>query len=263
MTLAIKSSGTGQWGTEQGNLFGGKDNDALADKVEKIAETATATFRGAADVPAKAPGASLATTTQKNLLRTMIGEREGAEGLSAIRERLNKALEGGYLTKAIFTEVFTALKAIPRTDPTPQAPVVRPPKVNLYAGDCNACGRRVEGGAGFVMRGDEDKWVVWHEVCPTAFPFPEGRYAIDNADGELRFYHLIDGEVFVMASDEEHLIHGLAAQAIIAKIAEDPLEAAKRYGMEIGACGICGRTLTSEWRLVGIGPVCSTRGFGG
>jgi hypothetical protein len=254
----IKTRGTGRWGTEA-SLF---DADAeVAQDVAKVEEgvsdkaEATPQFR-------RPQGAKTMSTKQAQTLRDMIAERDGQDGIQALRDRLNKARDGGYLTTTIFTEVFTALRAIPRATKVAEAPVERPAKRNLYAKDCNACGRNVEASAGFVMRGDEGNWVVWHEVCPTAFPFPEGRYALEREDGSVRFYHLVDGQVFVMASDEEHEIHGAAATAIIEAIAVDALEAAKRYGREIESCGICGRTLTSDWRKVGIGPVCSKRGFG-
>jgi hypothetical protein len=41
---------------------------------------------------------------------------------------------------------------------------------------------------------------------------------------------------------------------------EELLEAAARYGRELGQCGLCGRDLTDEAsRAAGIGPVCRTR----
>lgn len=96
---------------------------------------------------------------------------------------------------------------------------------------------------------------------------PEGRYAVDNADGDLRFYRVScpqegrwAGWIFVsvFASDEEHPIKGFAAKReILTKIAVDPAAASRRFGQEIGSCGICGRTLTDETsREYGIGPVC-------
>lgn len=40
-------------------------------------------------------------------------------------------------------------------------------------------------------------------------------------------------------------------------------ECARRYGREIGKCGICGRRLTNdESRAAGIGPVCRSRWWG-
>lgn len=39
----------------------------------------------------------------------------------------------------------------------------------------------------------------------------------------------------------------------------DPGGAAKAYGIETGVCCVCNAALTSEWRLQGIGPICSTK----
>ena len=159
--------------------------------------------------------------------------------------------------------------ACPETTPTlpgVTAPTVKAPakpkrlRPNLYAGKCGLCGKRVYEKEGVLDKDDDDKWVVFHHEgeCPTAFPFPEGRYAVESEEGELRFYHCADdGEVYVMASDNEHRLQRPAAEAVIAKIALDPKEAAGRYGQEFGTCGLCGRGLTDEVsRAIGIGPVC-------
>lgn len=61
-----------------------------------------------------------------------------------------------------------------------------------------------------------------------------------------------------------------AIQAIDSAVYTDPdtnvtyngREAAERcYGNEIGQCGRCGKTLTSEYRKLGIGPECIKKGF--
>lgn len=98
---------------------------------------------------------------------------------------------------------------------------------------------------------------------------PAGRYAVDNADGELRFYKVDrptegrwEGYTFVkvLASDEEHPVRGKAAVSVLEKIAMDPAAASTRYGHEIGRCGICNRTLTDEdSRARGIGPICAAK----
>ena len=151
------------------------------------------------------------------------------------------------------------------TLPGVSAPVVEKPKAkrlrpNLYAGKCGLCGKRVHEQEGVIDKGEDDKWVVFHHEgqCPTAFPFPEGRYAVESDEGDLRFYHCReDGEVYVLASDNEHRVPRPAAEAIIAKIALDSKAAAGRYGQEFGHCGLCGRGLTDEVsRAIGIGPVC-------
>jgi hypothetical protein len=93
-----------------------------------------------------------------------------------------------------------------------------------------------------------------------------GRYAVPNEEGKLAFYIVSRPDkgdwkgwtfVSVMASDERHRIRGFAAvKAILEKIAADP-DAGPRFGREIGACYVCGRTLTDELsRSLGIGPVC-------
>lgn len=103
---------------------------------------------------------------------------------------------------------------------------------------------------------------------------PAGRYAVDNEDGELRFY-VVDrpergqwaGWVFldVMASDERHPIKGVEAKrTILQKILDAGVyEAMVRFGHELRVCGNCGRTLTNRIsRELGIGPVCGGRILG-
>lgn len=99
---------------------------------------------------------------------------------------------------------------------------------------------------------------------------PEGKFALPTDDGDVKFYEVEHGKegskwegftfLAAIASDERYPIKNREAKAeILARIAADPLEAMKLYGIEIGACGHCGKTLTSKWRLVGIGPVCSKK----
>lgn len=89
---------------------------------------------------------------------------------------------------------------------------------------------------------------------------PEGRYAVpteDGAENKLAFYNVTERGVFLQLSDALHPVPQAVEQAIIAKILLDPAEAARTYGRELGACGVCGRTLTNDVsRGYGIGPVC-------
>jgi hypothetical protein len=104
-----------------------------------------------------------------------------------------------------------------------------------------------------------------HQAVRPARPeVPEGRYAIENGEGVLRFYHVEVSDkgrydVRVQASDELHpLPNWTIARAVLAEIEKDPKAAAIRYGLELGVCGKCGRTLTNESsRAAGIGPVCA------
>lgn len=102
-------------------------------------------------------------------------------------------------------------------------------------------------------------------VAPQAVA--DGHYALVDAEGVVKFYEVnspTEGKwagrtfVAVQASDERYSVKNPAARsAILAAIAADPKAAMLRYGAELGRCGHCNRTLTSEWRKVGIGPVCN------
>lgn len=106
---------------------------------------------------------------------------------------------------------------------------------------------------------------------PTPQQLPKGRYAIENEDGELRFYNVWRGtrkpdyiKVYVQHGPDESEVPFVAAMTICRKIVEaGPFDCARRYGFEIGACSNCGRRLTNRIsRELGIGPVCGGRNFG-
>jgi hypothetical protein len=89
------------------------------------------------------------------------------------------------------------------------------------------------------------------------------RYALRNEAGEVKFYQVKRGRkpgmIFVeaQASDEFFPIRNRThREGILAAIAKDPRAALALYGQEVGSCGRCGRTLTSEYRKLGIGPIC-------
>lgn len=94
----------------------------------------------------------------------------------------------------------------------------------------------------------------------------DGRYAVEH-EGVLKFYKVKNGRkpgyVFldVQASDDWHSIRTpRRIHEILALIAEDELTAARRYGIELGKCSRCGRTLTDETsRAYGIGPDCRSK----
>jgi hypothetical protein len=99
-------------------------------------------------------------------------------------------------------------------------------------------------------------------------PLPESgkphsfHYALEQ-DGEVKFYRVKRGRrvgvwfVDVQASDDYYPIRNPSGrEAILEAIALDPKAALARYGQLIGRCGRCGKTLTSEYRELGIGPVC-------
>jgi hypothetical protein len=98
------------------------------------------------------------------------------------------------------------------------------------------------------------------KTCPEV---ADGRYAVEH-EGNLKFFKVKNGRkpgyVFldVQASDDWHSIRTpRRIDEILGLIAADELTAARRYGMELGQCSRCGRTLTDETsRAYGIGPEC-------
>jgi len=151
---------------------------------------------------------------------------------------------------------------------------------NRYEGKCATCGSLVAEGSGRIEK-INNKWTTFHldgdcvtttttTVAPVA-TVAEGRYALD-IDGVVKFYRVEHGKaggrwegyVFVsaQASDDLHPIRNRQHRdAILAAIAADPQAATVLYGKSLGVCGRCGATLTSEYRLQGIGPVCSTKAW--
>lgn len=105
------------------------------------------------------------------------------------------------------------------------------------------------------------------QAKPAATTVPAGRYALVEPDGTVRQFE-VDcprsgrwaGYVFVSRVDGDSVapVKGQEGRAIRARIAEDPLGAAARFGTLTGVCGMCMRTLTNAESIDrGIGPVCA------
>ena len=97
---------------------------------------------------------------------------------------------------------------------------------------------------------------------------PAGRYAITGQDGTTDFYRIDkptegkwSGYTFgkLQLSDDYQRIPFKNLYSVLERIVADgPEEASKRYGRELGHCGVCGRTLTNPESIErGIGPVCA------
>lgn len=71
------------------------------------------------------------------------------------------------------------------------------------------------------------------------------------------------GYTFVkrQAGDEEYPVKNLSAVAdILKEISFDPQSAAENYGLQLGKCGCCQRTLTNPDSIKrGIGPICAEK----
>lgn len=104
-------------------------------------------------------------------------------------------------------------------------------------------------------------------IAPAKVEVASGHYALVTG-GVVKFYEVNNvtegkwaGYTFVnaQASDDHYKVGREASARILAEIALNPEAAMKLYGVELGKCGHCGRTLTSDWRKVGIGPVCNKK----
>lgn len=167
---------------------------------------------------------------QINFLGKLCGER----GLTSqdIAKTFRRPANNAEFTTIINWVKAQPVKAIETTSPTPAAPQVSD----------------LSGVAPLEADGSSKAW----------------RYALrDAVDGTVKFYRVKRGRktgyffVDVQASDETYSIKSIAHKnAILRAIAQDPRSALALYGQEIGSCGRCGRTLTSEYRKLGIGPVC-------
>lgn len=97
---------------------------------------------------------------------------------------------------------------------------------------------------------------------------PEGGYAMFNKKTQkIHFFRVSYGNprgkwagytflVELHGDNEERIRDAGKRNVILNAICRDPMGCMATYGRELGKCGQCGRTLTSEWRLKGIGPEC-------
>lgn len=97
-----------------------------------------------------------------------------------------------------------------------------------------------------------------------------GRYALTAEDGSTMFYKVdrpsegkFAGWTFVKwirDNGYESALKKPQAETVLAKIAENPMDALVAYGRETGVCGVCGRTLRDPDSVAaGIGPVCASK----
>lgn len=114
----------------------------------------------------------------------------------------------------------------------------------------------------WMPRESKDDIRAAHQI--TQLPaVPNGRYAVEKEDGTLMFYSVKQGHsttfVDVWASDARWPVKKADEKLrILTEIAKNPKDAMNRFGMEIGRCGRCGRTLTREdSRMRGLGPDCA------
>lgn len=179
------------------------------------------------DAVAPAPAAPAqqgrpATDRQKEFVRTLLGERTGVEAAEQVRTRLNEARVAGTLTAAFVSACIDALLEIPKAEAQAETEV------------------------------------------------PNGRYALPAEDGHFVFYQVDhgtgkwDGYTFVSQLvgsvgdwDDQRLSRDVS-RSVLARIAADPEEAARMFGIKARACGYCGSPLSNlRSRAAGYGETCA------
>lgn len=236
------------------------------------ATTQVRTFRHGAQAAASAEG-NPATDRMVKFLTDLVAEVYPDGSFDALRDqRIAEGYEA--VSKAINAlkakrDEKRAAAAKPEThDHDHGGPVVSRTRhiANRRAQKCHGCDIMVAAGEGVLEKEtDTSPWLVFHVEgeCPIVdfMGVPEGRYGFE-VDGVDKFYVLQGGVCYAQASDELHPVKTKASvEFIIETIKADPRAAAIFYGQHIGVCGRCGRTLTSSWKEVGLGPVCSQKGW--
>ena len=107
---------------------------------------------------------------------------------------------------------------------------------------------------------------------PSADKVPEGYFFIvDPTDNVEKFFRVQHGKentkwagyvfLHVQASDFLYPVKDRShRESVFAEILKDPVKAMNEYGLRLGRCGVCNRTLTDrDSRLRGIGPICAAK----
>jgi len=161
---------------------------------------------------------------------------------------------------------------------------------NKFAGTCRKCHGKVDAEAGRIDKID-GQWVPSHleGQCPQRAPqetaprfeqgldrydkIPKGHYATVSASGRNDFdFWRVDrpeqgayaGRTFVKrivgGKPDLNVSRDMKFRALEAIMSEGIELTAKRYGVELGHCYRCNRTLTDETsRALGIGPECRSK----
>jgi len=107
--------------------------------------------------------------------------------------------------------------------------------------------------------------------APEAKPREGYFFIVDPTNNEERFFRVNygkegtrwEGYVFldVQASDYFYPIKDRThREAVFAEIKKDEVKAMNEYGLRLGRCGVCNRTLTDRHSILrGIGPICAAK----
>lgn len=190
---------------------------------KKAASAIIDTLLALPDATTVAPAAQgrPATDRQKEFARTLLSERKGVEAAELVRTRLNEARVAGQLTASFVSACIDALLEIPAA--------------------------KAEAPAGRYALPAEDGHYVFYKVDrPT-----EGKWA---------------GYVFVkqllgsVGSWDEQRLSLQVSDSVLTRIAADPEEAARMFGIKAKACGMCASPLSNtQSRAAGYGETCAAK----
>ncbi|HEY1248787.1 MAG TPA: DUF6011 domain-containing protein, partial [Nitrososphaera sp.] len=170
-----------------------------------------------------------ATDAQKSFIRSLV-EQKDISALSEAQQEYLKADDFDGLKKGQASDAIKILLAQPKKS---KKPAIVPPQVvaETIASQPTQDGHNSKASHYFIT---------------------------DPTDGKEKFVTIW---MSVRASDDMYPVTNPEHRnQIIQEVAKDPVGAMNEYGVKLGICGRCGRTLTDrDSRLRGIGPVCAQK----
>jgi|SRR5215472_9501925 len=193
------------------------------------------------------------------------------ETLDANLRLMNKG-QASACIKALLACKFRSVDVAP--------PVVEPPKIGEITGEPDISDEPVEDEQTVIEVPIDDSEPA--EVAPVqglgtkAPEVPAGYFFIidpteSDPDKVEKFFRVRHGRtgtkwegyafLDVQASDFFYPVRDPKRRTLIfAEIMKDPVAAMNEYGMRLGRCGVCNRTLTDRHSILrGIGPICAER----
>jgi hypothetical protein len=164
-----------------------------------------------------------ASDKQKAFVRTLLAEREGNPTAEAIRGALNVARTSSQLTAAVVSDAITRLLELPKNQAKVEAPAGR-----------------------YALPAEDGHFVFYKVDRPT-----EGKWA---------GYVFVKQLVGSVGSWDEQRLSRQTADSTLARIAADPEEAARMFGIKAKACGMCASPLSNvRSRAAGYGETCAAK----
>jgi len=169
-----------------------------------------------------APQGRPATDKQKAFVRTLLAEREGNETAEAVRDALNIARTTSQLNAAIVSDAITRLLELPKTTET---------KAEVPAGR-------------YALPAEDGHYVFYKVDRPT-----EGKWA---------GYTFVKQLIGSVGSWDEQRLSRPVSEKVLGRLASDPEEAARMFGIKAKACGMCASPLSNtRSRAAGYGETCA------